>query len=315
MSLALTISSPSIDNLFSLANVEIQKLCTYFRSNKLSLHPDKTKYLFISHSNANLSQDHQIFINNNNLPNTDPTLIFPLSRVTEKDKIPAIKYLGIYFDENLNFKYQITQLSNKLSNALYILRRVKNFIPSHSLKTLYYSLFHSHLLYGIEIWSCAPPSAIKPLITKQKSAIRLISNAAYNAHTEPLFKLHSILPLSDLIISSNLKFFHSYVYNYIPTAFAGLWPTTIEQRFANAQAELVYNLRNSDDFFVPPSRTVTLSRYPLFNLPQLWNNNSPTLKSVSSKPLFTSHLKQHQLAKLNDTPNCHRLLCPSCTRF
>ncbi len=51
------------------------------------------------------------------------------------------------------------------------------------------SLIHSHLTYCIQIWSSASQSALKDLVTKQKMAIRLILNTAYNAHTESLFKL------------------------------------------------------------------------------------------------------------------------------
>jgi hypothetical protein len=62
---ALTASNHNIDELFDFVNIEFQKLCTYFRENKLSLHPDKTKYLLISPT-ANTNCDRKIFIYNNN---------------------------------------------------------------------------------------------------------------------------------------------------------------------------------------------------------------------------------------------------------
>jgi hypothetical protein len=34
----------------------------------------------------------------------------------------------------------------------------------------------------------AYPSALQPLITKQKAAIRIIFNRKYNNHTEPIFE-------------------------------------------------------------------------------------------------------------------------------
>ena len=39
-----------IQRLLSAVNLGFQKLCKYFRKNKLSLHPDKTKYLVLSSS-------------------------------------------------------------------------------------------------------------------------------------------------------------------------------------------------------------------------------------------------------------------------
>ncbi len=40
---------------------------------------------------------------------------------------------------------------------------------------------------------------------KQKEAIRIVCNAGYRDHTNPLFKQIGILPLDDLIKYSNLK--------------------------------------------------------------------------------------------------------------
>jgi hypothetical protein len=45
--------------------------------------------------------------------------IVELHRVIPNSKVPAIKYLRAYFDQNLNIKYHISQVSKKLSYAIY----------------------------------------------------------------------------------------------------------------------------------------------------------------------------------------------------
>lgn len=303
---ALTASSVDIDNLFDFVNTEFHKLCAYFRRNKLSLHPDKTKYLLIS-PNSNLNCDRKIFINNNNNNENDQVKIFELQRVTNNDQTPAIKYLGVYFDSNLNFKYHISQVLKKLSYALYSLRSAKNIFSQRYLKTLYYSLFHCHLIYALEIWSSAPNSSLQPSITKQKIAIRLIAGKRYNDHTEPLFKQLSILPFTDLVLLSNLKFFHSYVYNYIPKAFSNTWKKNRDFR-DNDDREL----RNDDDFHITRHRTDYLARFPFFNLPKIWNETSNILTSTTHKRTFITNVTTHLLNNLSPNPNCSRLLCPAC---
>jgi len=310
---ALANSSDSLDNLFTFANSELQKLCTYFRRNKLSLHPDKTKFLLITHNNSPTQPHHKLFINNNNLSENLLHNISELSRVSPTDNSPAIKYLGVHFDQNLNFKYHISQISKKLSYALYSLRQVKNLLPPNALKSLYYSLFHCHLIYAIEIWSNVPPSNLLPLITKQKAAIRIISNQPYNAHTEPLFKSLSILPLPQLITQFNLKFIHSFQFNLIPSAFHGTWITTLENRNNLANFNF-FNLRNNDDLYTPPARTVFLSRFPLYSLPTLWNDLPPNLKEIPNPKAFSNLIKSHFLSQLSLVPTCNRLLCPACLR-
>jgi len=309
---ALSNSSNSLDELFTTANTEFHKLCTYFRRNKLSLHPDKTKFLLITHTNTALQPHHKLFINNNNSAETHPHNIIELSRISDTDPLPAIKYLGVYFDQNLTFKYHINQISKKLSFALYSLRQVKNLLPLPSLKTLYFSLFHCHLIYAIEIWSNVPPSLLKPLISKQKAAIRIISNKSYNAHTEPLFKALSILPLPKLITHFNSKFFHAFHYNTLPAAFTNTWVTTIEQRHIDGNLQHIHNLRNNDDYYITPSRTNFLSRFPFFHLPLVWNELPDNIKEIPNKILFTTTMKKFLLESLSELPNCNRLLCPAC---
>jgi hypothetical protein len=59
------------------------------------------------------------------------------------------------------------------------LRSVKNNLPLKPLKSFYYTLFHGHLIYAIEILSWAVSSTTSPLITKQKASIHLLSNKWY----------------------------------------------------------------------------------------------------------------------------------------
>jgi hypothetical protein len=271
--------------------------------------------MLISHNTTTILQPyHIIHINNNNHNENDPSLIIPLSRILNTDEIPAIKYLGVYFDPDLNFKYHINQINKKLSYAIYSLRQVSNLLPPKALKTLYYTLFHCHITYAIEIWSNVPPALLAPLIKKQKTAIRIISNMPYNSHTEPLFKSLSILPLPDLIQFFNLKLFHSFKFNTAPFAFKNIWKTTLEQRHLDGNNENIFNLRNNDDYFIPPSRTQFLSRFPLYNLPSLWNNLPPLLREQPDRKLFSPSIKKYLLSKLSFVIQCNRLMCPSCLR-
>ena len=160
-----------------------------------------------------------------------------------------------------------------MSNALISLWRVKHILPLiNTIKTLYYSLFHSHLIYALEIWSCIHQSLFQLLTIKQKATISIISNSAKNAQAEPLFKSLSILPLTDLITLTNLKLFHSYVTNHTPSAFWNTWPTTLEQRHNDGQLRLFYDhLRKNDNLYVPSSPLSNLSGFPLYDFPALWN--------------------------------------------
>ena len=60
---------------------------------------------------------------------------------------------------------------------------------------------------------------LKNYINYKKKAIRLISKAKYNAHTEPIFKGFSILKLPDLCALSELKFCYKLENKTLPSYF------------------------------------------------------------------------------------------------
>ena len=79
------------------------------------LHPDKTKMLFFSTTSR--GEGVEIFCNNNNDFSLDPSLIKQIALVTSNDEIPAVKFLGIFIDPNLSFKYHTSVICKKLSKA------------------------------------------------------------------------------------------------------------------------------------------------------------------------------------------------------
>ena len=165
--------------------------------------------------NNRIEEFPHIFINYNDGYSTLNPIV-PMSCINNQEK-PYVKFLGVHFDPQLNFKYHISQISSKISKSLYYLRTAKNFLNQRSLKLIYYTTFHGHLIYAIQIWSCIFEFNIKPLFIKQKYAIRIISNARYNAHTKPLFKNRKILPLPSLCEFFKILFMQSFVQGFLPS--------------------------------------------------------------------------------------------------
>jgi hypothetical protein len=281
----LSDSDSDLSTLFDRVNVEFKKVVYFFRAHKLALHPDKTKFMIFSHSNAVNDTNLRINIDFNNYNvETISALIKPIEFVNISPN-PVVKFLGVLFDPALSFKNHISTISSKISKSLFILRSAKNILSQKALKALYYSLIHSHLIYCIQIWSCGNQSSINSLFIKQKAAIRIINLKSYNAHTESLFKSSAILPLPTLIDYFKLQFMHHFSYNHLPTSFNNMWITNARRQLMLDQNP--HELRNGEDYYIPFSRLFSIDRHPLINFPKSWNEFSYNdIKSTSHKSTF-----------------------------
>jgi hypothetical protein len=84
-----------------------------------------------------------------------------------------IKFLGLEIDNTLSWNLHIDKIINKLTSVCFMLRTVKPYMSPSSLITLYYSLFHCALSYGIIFWGHSSNS--KKLFILQNRTIRIIT--------------------------------------------------------------------------------------------------------------------------------------------
>jgi hypothetical protein len=216
-------------------------------------------------------------------------------------------------DPQLNFKFHIKSIEKKISTGLYFLRTAKNKLTKKSIKLLYYSLIHCHLIYANHIWSCTSQSNLNVLIKLQKYAVRIVSAAGYNAHTEPLFKANRILPLPQLTQYFKLQFMQQYKHGLLPKSFSGEWASEGDRLEDQEQGRMVLRNMNLNDFTVPFSRLASTDRFPLSSFPKAWNSlDNVEIKSIRCKSDFNAKLKEHLLGQLDPNFKCTRLLCPHC---
>jgi hypothetical protein len=288
-------SGKNLPELMDQINIELKKWSAWFRANRMAVNVKKTKFI-IFHSRGKKCDlgGRKLFFDDNeqDLP-FDQGKISEIERVCDdhaEKELRAYKTLGVYFDETLSLNRHVEALVTKLSRALYMLSRVRNILPAKALKSIYYALFHSHLLYCPTVIACTSNANIEKIVKMQKKAIRIISNATYNAHTAPLFTHHNILPYKSIIKQSKLTFMHSYTHNYAPAAFEGTWVT-------NAERGGPRELRNADDYHIPMANTNHISRFPMFSLPREWNMAGPA-KYHRNTITFKIELKKELLQEI-----------------
>jgi hypothetical protein len=156
-------------------------------------------------------------------------------------------------------------------------------------------------------------SYLKPIIKMQKSAVRILANKNYNAHSDPIFKKLCILPFTDLTKFFNLQFMQRYIQGFLPVSFKDVWLTNEARR---NQENINIILRNSKNLNIPFARLSSSTRQPFVLLPKLWTEfNQEEIKIVRNKLEFNMKLKKSLLDALPGVVNCQRLFCPACTNI
>ena len=94
----------------------------------------------------------------------------------------------------------------------------------------------------------------------QKWALRIIVNAKYNAHTEPILKRQKLLKVIDIYHLSAVKIFHKYKNNKLPLYFNGI--------FDRIQPTHNHNTRHRNGRRESPT-TISASQSPRFSIPKM----------------------------------------------
>ena len=179
----------------------MRSLHEWLVANKISLNKDKTELIFFHKVRSVTPIDVKIKLNGKRL--------YP----SEK-----IKYLGIYLDETLNGKPHCDELVKKLSRANGILSKARHYVPLNYLRSIYYSIFSSLLIYGAQIWSQNLDSVAKVSVL-QKKAVRIMTFSDFRAHSLPIFKDLKILRFHDHVTLLNCLFVYDYLKGDLPKGF------------------------------------------------------------------------------------------------
>ena len=98
-----------------------------------------------------------------------------------------VKYLGILIISNLTWRQHILFTSSKISKSLNILSRLRHFVPTDTLLSIY----QSYTTHGIAIWGQAAQTNLDKLLILQKPALCSIYFAPYRSHAIPLFNQYN----------------------------------------------------------------------------------------------------------------------------
>ena len=104
-----------------MINEELEKISVWLATNKLSLNLDKTNFVCIKSKQKRISVNDGVVMNNKSI-----------------EQVKENIFMGIVLDENLTWKSHISQVSNKVSKSIGVIRRACFYLLKSSLRTLYF---------------------------------------------------------------------------------------------------------------------------------------------------------------------------------
>ena len=221
-----------------------------------------------------------------------------------------VKYLGLQFDNNLNFQKQISIVNCKISRMIGAFWRLVG-VNTETKKLIYHSLVESHLNYGIMVWGSDLsknlihgvdntyglshiPKYLKLVDSNLKKVIRAIfRKPKYDKKTKsytessPLYKTLKVFKLPDLYYYNLALLVHDYFYN--PNI-----PVEISEKFSQILPSTQYKTRSDglNLVYAMPNKNKTYKKPTIAGV-MYWNRLPLDLRKIDSKPLFKNKLKDY----------------------
>lgn len=262
------------EGLIETLNEELQKVNIWLKANKLTLNLAKTHFMLY----------HRTRIKNRNFQlNMDGHILSEAS---------STKFLGIIIDNKLNWTEHINYIKSKISKALGILLKTRNFLNKSTLRNLYYTFVYPYLIYGVEIWGNAREVHLDPLIKTQKKIVRVITFSSYLEHTAPLFEYLNILSFKKLVIHRIGLLMFKYNSSELPNP--------INKLFTHNNERHNYNTRHNNDLLTKIGNGEQIYQLFSFHGVKVWNHIHSKLVINVSYSIFKNCLKTY--VQFNDIP-------------
>jgi len=117
--------------------------------------------------------------------------------------------------KNLKWNKHCDKVLKKLRTSCATIFAVRNIIGKHLLKTIYFSLFESHIRYGLLSYGAAGITVLEQILILQKKSIRTINKVGYRHPTTELFKRDNILNIFSLYIYRLFEYYVKHQYLFI----------------------------------------------------------------------------------------------------
>ena len=246
----LTTHAKSIQDIEKQLNSDLENIHTWLLANKLTLNTQKTEYMIIGsrYRLSKIEDDPKIRLGENNIK-----------------RVKQAKTLGIVIDEQLLWKNQINKIAIKASKGIGMLRRMKAYVPLHTLETVYNALIMPHFDYCSLVWENCSKHLQDKIQKLQNRAARIITGKTYDIRSSEILENLGWQTLLERRQSKKALFMHKIRNNDgLPEGLTSMFTTTNNSN---------YNLRSNEiDFAMSKPNTNYLKKSFSYSGASFWNS-------------------------------------------
>ena len=260
----ISFSHKNIEFLENRVNSELKHVTSWLQTNKLTLNINKTNYVLFSRKNGPIN-NFKVEIDNKTI-----------------NRLQKVEFLGVIFDSRLSWRDHIRGIVGKLNKHNAIMYMIRNRLPKHCLRLIYFTLVYPSLTYCNILWGSTYRNQLQPLIIAHKKIIRTLTFSRRYEHTAPLFNILGIMNIDKINI------YHSLIYVF--KSIHGL--SNYSNKFVFSHEVHGRNFRDSYKLRPPLLDSVKSQQSILYRGCILWNFLPLVVRTIESLLVFKSRLKE-----------------------
>ena len=198
-------TNDKLDILVIEINVELVKVLTWVRVNKLSLNIEKTNFMLFTPKGFSRDMDY-ISIDGHRIKEVRQT-----------------KFLGVVLDNKLNWHAHCDYICSKMSKGIGIIIKARKGFNEATLLSLYNSLILPYVSFCIYVWGGAYDTYLKHVLVLQNKAVRVIAGVPPRTNVDHFYLELEILPVRKIFVYTTSIFMYKCMNGMLPELFLDIF--------------------------------------------------------------------------------------------
>ncbi|KAK6165112.1 hypothetical protein SNE40_023671 [Patella caerulea] len=268
----LHFSSNNIANIEIALQEDLLNVFNWCNDNGMVINAKKTKAMLIASKHLTNTNSLSLKINGESLENVSEAVL-----------------LGLTVDQNLDWNLQINKVSKIISSKIYLLTKLKPFLPHHLRILFFNGYILPYLDYCSTVWGSANKGKLEVLYKLQKRAARSILDEKPDSHSAPLFKTLNWLTIYQRIQYNQGMLTFKILRDKLPSY---LYNTFCENSKLT-ETNMTLRSESQNKLAIPKSKKKAMTRTFQYTASVFWNSLPQTVKHASSSFIFKKELVKH----------------------